>query len=147
MAAELLRCLRTPQPHPATLTSLAAQPCVQNCTERHPAYQQPEERLMRISKAVAVTLFFFALAARPSAQPPPGGRFVAGEILVKFKPGANASAKADAHRLAGGSPLDQMLSTPGPRASVPGGTENAPLAPAPPTPEHVYPPPRLLRRA
>ena len=48
--------------------------------------------------AVAVMLLVVAFDARPSAQPPRRGRFVAGEILVKFRPDANASAKADAHR-------------------------------------------------
>lgn len=58
---------------------------------------------MRLAKAfVALTLVALALSARPAAQTPGSGSFVEGQILVKFRPGANANAKADAHRQNGG---------------------------------------------
>ena len=52
----------------------------------------------RVSVAViAITLVVVALTVRSSAQTPGSRRFVAGEVLVKFRPGVNANARADAH--------------------------------------------------
>ena len=64
---------------------------------------------MRLARVVfALTLVTFVVAGRPSAQPVGAGRFVEGEILVQFAPGANASARGDAHRQARGSVLDEI---------------------------------------
>jgi thermitase len=67
---------------------------------------------MRLIKAlVALTLVAFALTARPSAQTPGTGPVVTGQILVKFRPGANAAAKADAHRVTGGRVVNEIART------------------------------------
>ena len=54
---------------------------------------------MRFTKALvaATALIGVALTGRASAQAA-GGRFVAGEIIVKFRPDTDTNAKADAHR-------------------------------------------------
>ena len=58
---------------------------------------------MRFSRAlVVVGLVVVALTVRSSAQTPGSRRFVVGEVLVKFRPGVNANARADAHRVARG---------------------------------------------
>ena len=63
---------------------------------------------MRLSVAiVTVTLVAFTFSARSSAQAPGAVRVVTGEIVVKFRPGTNANAKADAHRAAGGRQLNK----------------------------------------
>jgi thermitase len=79
---------------------------------------------MRLIKAlVALTLVAFTLTASPSAQTPGGGPAVAGEILVKFRPGANAAHTADAHRVAGGRVLDEIARTRVQRVAVAAGDE------------------------
>ena len=62
---------------------------------------------MRPNKALAALtlLVAAALTVRSSAQTMNAGPFVAGEILVTFRPGANANARADAHRTAGAAPV------------------------------------------
>src|SRR5262245_65999074 len=57
-------------------------------------------RLLRVVVRALLVVLVFSVSA--SAQRPNGGRFVSGEILVKFKPGAAAAAKAEANRVAGG---------------------------------------------
>ena len=59
---------------------------------------------MRVRTLFAVlVLVAVVFIMRSSAQTPAAnGTFVAGEIIVKFRPGVNASAKADAHRQGGG---------------------------------------------
>jgi thermitase len=67
---------------------------------------------MRLIKAlVAVTLVACALTARPSAQTPRTGTVVTGQILVKFRPAASAAAKAEAHRAADGSVVNEIART------------------------------------
>ena len=84
---------------------------------------------MRFSKTlVAVGLVIGALTARSSAQPAGSGRFVAGEILVKFRPGANANAKAEAHKAAGATSLVEIARTGVQRVRVPAGAEAAVIA-------------------
>src|SRR5207245_674846 len=105
-----------------------------------------EERIMRLSKAiVAVLLVQVAFAARPSAQMAGRGHFVAGQILVKFAPGANARAKADTHRLSGGSPLKEVTRTGVQLVSVPAGTELAAVARYRGNPNVVYSEPNFIR--
>ena len=67
---------------------------------------------MRLIKALlALTLVAFAFTARPSAQTPGTGPVVTGQILVKFRPGASATAKANAHRVAGGRVVNEIART------------------------------------
>ena len=77
---------------------------------------------MRLNKAFfAVTLIALVLlGGRSSAQRP---AFVSGEILVTFRPGAAASAKADAHSAGGGSPAAEIERTRVQRVRVPAGEE------------------------
>jgi subtilisin family serine protease/subtilase family serine protease len=78
----------------------------------------------RVSVAViAISLVVVALSVRSSAQAPPARRFVAGEVLVKFGPGANANARADAHRVAGGLAIGEVERTRVQRVRVPAGEE------------------------
>src|SRR4051812_7730800 len=101
---------------------------------------------MRLSKAlVTILLVLVAFNARPSAQTPRRGRFVAGEILVKFRPGANASAKADAHRQGGGSPLNEIARTGVQRVAVPAGAESAAIARYRQNPNVLYSEPNFIR--
>ena len=102
---------------------------------------------MRLSKAIlAVLLVPVVFAARPSAQVPGGaGHLVAGQILVKFAPGANARTKTDTHRLAGGSPLKEIARTGVQLVSVPAGTELAAIARYKRNPNVLYSEPNFIR--
>jgi thermitase len=101
---------------------------------------------MRLSKAlVTILLVLVAFDARPSAQTPRRGRFIAGEILVKFRPGANASAKADAHRQGGGSRLNEITRTGVQRVAVPAGGESAAIARYRQNPNVLYSEPNFIR--
>ena len=78
----------------------------------------------RVSVAViAITLVVVALTVRSSAQTPGSRRFVVGEVLVKFRPGVNANARADAHRVARGLALDEVARTRVQRVRVSAGEE------------------------
>ena len=78
----------------------------------------------RVSVAViAITLAVVALTVRSSAQTPGSRRFVVGEVLVKFRPGINANARADAHRVARGLALDEVARTRVQRVRVSAGEE------------------------
>ena len=81
---------------------------------------------MRRSRA-ALVLAFVALVsvARPSAQDAGTQEFVTGEILVKFRPGASASAQADVHRQNGGVRLAEIARTRIQRVSVTGSERGA----------------------
>jgi thermitase len=72
---------------------------------------------------VALALIGFTGTVRVSAQAPAAGRFVAGELVVKFRPGASANAKADAHRVAGGTRLNEIARTGLQRVAVRAGDE------------------------
>src|SRR3954464_11121626 len=101
---------------------------------------------MRLSKALVTILFVLvAFCWGPSAQTPRRGRFVADEILVKFRPGANASAKADVHRQGGGSPLNEFGRTGVQRVAVPAGGESAAIARYRQNPNVVYSEPNFIR--
>jgi subtilisin family serine protease/subtilase family serine protease len=80
--------------------------------------------MVRLNKALlAVTLVALVFSTgRSSAQRP---TFVGGEILVKFRPGVAASAKADAHRASGGSQAAEIQRTGLQRVIVPAGDELA----------------------
>jgi subtilisin family serine protease/subtilase family serine protease len=67
---------------------------------------------LRFGKAlIALLLVAAGLTMRASAQAPGDGPFVGGEILVKFKPGVNADARADVHRVARGAAVDEIRRT------------------------------------
>src|SRR4030095_1815889 len=97
----------------------------------------------RVSVAViAITLVVVALTVRSSAQTPGSRRFVVGEVLVKFRPGINANARADAHRVARGLALDEVARTrvQRVRVSAGGGAATDPGSPPPPTDTLSAPP-------
>ena len=101
---------------------------------------------MRLCRAiVAVLLVSVAFTARSSAQTAGQGHFVAGHILVKFAPGANARAKADTHRLAGGSALKEITPTGVQLVSVPAGTELAAVERYKHSPNVLYAEPNYIR--
>ncbi|HET9271545.1 MAG TPA: S8 family serine peptidase [Vicinamibacterales bacterium] len=62
-------------------------------------------RLCQVAVCLAVALL--GAVAHASAQPA-RGRSVAGQIVVMFAPGSNASEKADAHRVARGRVVDEI---------------------------------------
>jgi subtilisin family serine protease len=80
----------------------------------------------RVGIAVVVlSLVVVALTVRSFAQTPGARRFVVGEVLVKFRPGVNANARADAHRVAGGLALAEIQRTGIERVRIPAGEELA----------------------
>ncbi len=83
-------------------------------------------RLFKVVLRVLLVLLAFSVSA--PAQPPNRGRFVSGEILVKFKPGAAASAKAEANRVAGGLAAAEIRRSGLQRVRVPAGQEAAAIA-------------------
>lgn len=102
---------------------------------------------MRLSNALlAVTLVVFALTVRASAQTGNAGSFVAGEIIVKFRPGANANAKADAHRQNGGRQLDEIARTGVQLVAVAAGDETGAIARYRRNPSVLYAEPNFVRR-
>ena len=84
---------------------------------------------MRFTKALvaATALIVVALTGRSSAQSA-GGPFVAGEIIVKFRPGADANAKADAHRNGRGTQTAEIQRTNVQRVRVGAGDEAGAIA-------------------
>ncbi|HUE89433.1 MAG TPA: CARDB domain-containing protein [Vicinamibacterales bacterium] len=104
---------------------------------------------MRLRKLLAVAALVVlggtASTVRSSAQTTPTGPFVAGEILVKFAPGANANAKAATHLLSGGTQLDEIARTRVQRVSVPAGDEAAAIARYRRNPNVLYAEPNFIR--
>ena len=101
---------------------------------------------MRLRKAiVALLLVPVAFVARPSAQVERRGHFVAGQIVVKFSPRADGRAKADTHRLAGGSPVKEITRTGVQLVSVPAGAEQAAIARYQRNPNVLYSEPNFIR--
>lgn len=84
---------------------------------------------MRFHRAiVASALVVFALTAYPSAQAPAARKVVAGELLVKFRPGVNDDAKTNTHRAAGGTRLNEIARTGLQRVRVAPGNETTAIA-------------------
>ena len=86
------------------------------------------------ARALATLVFFiaFALQVPLTAQRPGGdapdagsGLAITGEILVKFRPGASATQRADAHRQSGGTRLAGIARTGVERVRVTAGDESA----------------------
>jgi thermitase len=100
---------------------------------------------MRLIKAiVAVTLVAFVLAAYPAAQAP-ANRTVAGEILVKFQPGAAAAAKAEAHRQGGGRVVNEIANTGVQLVAVAAGDETGAINRYRRNPNVMYAEPNFIR--
>ena len=105
--------------------------------------------------AVAVAISSVSLTAgqaRGVAQGPPSPgnataarSFVAGEILVTFRPGTAASAKADVHRQAGATRLDEIARTGVQRVRVAPGNESAAMARYQRNPNVLYAEPNFIR--
>ncbi|HKC56504.1 MAG TPA: S8 family serine peptidase, partial [Vicinamibacterales bacterium] len=101
---------------------------------------------MRRSRFVlAVVLLVFAFASTSWAQNSRATRFVDGQMLVKFKPGAAASAKADAHRRGGGTTLKEIARTGVQLVSVPAGTEASAIARYRNNPNVLFAEPNYIR--
>jgi thermitase len=101
---------------------------------------------VRFSKALVVISFVIgAFTVRSSAQTAAPGPFVAGDILVKFRPGVGANARADVHRLAGGTPLLEIPRTGIQRVRVPSGDESAASARYSRNPNVLYAEPNYIR--
>jgi len=101
---------------------------------------------MRRSRfVVAVVLLVFAFASPSWAQSSKATRFVDGQMLVKFKPGAAASAKADAHRRGGGKPLKEIARTGVQLVSLPPGTEASAIARYRNNPNVLFAEPNYIR--
>jgi thermitase len=102
---------------------------------------------MRLIKAlVAAGLVAFALNAHPSAQSPNANHVVAGQILVKFTPGATGQAKADAHRQGGGRVLNEIASTRLQLVAVAAGDEMGAMNRYRRNPNVLYAEPNFIRR-
>ena len=102
---------------------------------------------MRVSKAlVAISLAVGALTVRSAAQTVPPVPFVAGDVLVKFRPGVSANARADRHRVVGATPLVEIPRTGVHRVRVPAGDESAAIARYRRDPNVLYAEPNFIRR-
>jgi subtilisin family serine protease/subtilase family serine protease len=100
---------------------------------------------MRLNAVVAVILVVSAFSARPSSQTAAARPFVAGEILVKFRSGATAAARAEAHRLAGATPSVEIARTRVQRVRVPAGAETAFMERYRRNPNVLYAEPNFVR--
>ena len=96
--------------------------------------------------AFLVVAAVFTLAIRTSAQAPASGPSVSGEILVRFAPGANERARAEAHRASGGNRLDEIPRTGVQRVAVAPGDEAAAIARYRRNPNVLYAEPNFVRR-
>jgi thermitase len=85
---------------------------------------------------------------RGSSAQSPGetGSFVAAELLVKFRPGVTAAARADAHRQAGGTQLNEIARTGVQRVAVSRGDELAAIGRYQRNPNVLYAEPNYIRR-
>jgi thermitase len=102
---------------------------------------------MRLIRALAaMSLVALALSAHPSAQAPASNRAVGAQILVKFRPGTPANAKADAHRVAGGRALNEIVRTGLQLVAVTAGDEAGAIARYQRNPNVVYAEPNYVRR-
>jgi subtilisin family serine protease/subtilase family serine protease len=103
--------------------------------------------LVRLNRRlVAATLLsLVALSVAPRAQRQAATPFVAGEIVVKFRPGLAASDKANAHRAAFGTSLMEIRRTGLQRIRVPAGDESAAIARYRRNPNVLYAEPNFVR--
>ena len=102
---------------------------------------------MRVIRVlVAVVLAVSAVSVRFSAQTVNTASFVAGEILVKFRPGTPASARAEAHRQAQGIVLNEISRRGVVLVGIPGGDESAAISRYRRNPNVLYAEPNFIRR-
>jgi thermitase len=102
---------------------------------------------MRLTHTIfAVSAILVTFAEHASAQSAGTNRFVAGEILVKFRPGIAAAAKADTHRVAGGRMVAEIARTNVQRVAVPAGDEPAAITRYQRNPNVMYAEPNFIRR-
>ena len=103
---------------------------------------------MRFKPFVALALVILAFTGRPSSQSAPAtaGPRVTGEILVKFRSGANPSDTAGAHRQAGGARLAAIARTGVERVRVAVGSESASMVRYRHNPNVLYAEPNFIRR-
>ena len=94
---------------------------------------------------VLVILIGVAMTVRSSAQSANAGRFVAGEVIVKFRPGAAADARAGAHRAAGATLLGEITRTRVQRVRVRAGDEADVIARYQRNPNVLYAEPNFIR--
>jgi subtilisin family serine protease/subtilase family serine protease len=99
-----------------------------------------------INALVAVSLAALVSVAQPSAQAPNAGPAVAGQIIVKFRPGATGIAKADAHRQGGGKTLNEIARTGVQLVAVGAGDESAAINRYRRNPNVLYAERNLVRR-
>src|SRR5262245_26507456 len=97
--------------------------------------------------ATLALIMLACFAAHVSAQngKAVGRHRVAGAILVKFKPGADANAKADAHRNGGGRRMNEITGTGLQLVAVPNGDEAAAVARYRRNPHVLYAEPNYVR--
>jgi len=101
---------------------------------------------MRLGKVAACfTLALFAVVALAAAQPA-RGRAVAGQLLVKFAPSANANVRATAHRVARGRLVSEIAERGIALVAVPEGDESAAIARYRGNPNVLYAEPNYIRR-
>jgi len=93
-----------------------------------------------------LVILVLALGLPEQVQAQGNGSFVAGEVLVKFRPGAAASAKADAHRQARGVQLAEVARTGVQRVAVGAGNEQAAIARYARNPNVLFAEPNFIRR-
>ena len=101
---------------------------------------------MRLRHSLAVTAIILAFADSLFAQAAGPARFVAGEIVVKFRPGAAAAAKADAHRIAGGRMVAEIARTNVQLVAVASGGETGAITRYQRNPNVLYAEPNFIRR-
>ena len=100
---------------------------------------------MRLAKAVVCLVLLLLAATVPVAAQPRTPRSVAGQILVKFAPGANANARAAVHRAGGGRVLTEIPGRDIALVAVTQGDEQAALARYRRNPNVVYAEPDYIR--
>ena len=97
-------------------------------------------------KALAAVALTLAIQSVPHAQLPAAAVSRPGEILVKFRPGASANGKADAHRQAAGRVTAEIARTGVQRVAVARGAEAAAMARYAANPNVQYVEPNYIRR-
>jgi len=94
---------------------------------------------------VLVILVAVAMTARSSAQSAIAGRFVTGDVLVKFRPGVAGDAMAGAHRAAGATLVNEITRTRVQRVRVRAGDEADAIARYQRNPNVLYAEPNFIR--
>ncbi len=101
-------------------------------------------RIGLLVAAVAVAIPSISLTAGQQ-RGASAGPFVPGEILVTFRPGTAANARADIHRQAGGERLAELTQTRVHRVRVAAGDESAAIARYQRNPNVLYAEPNFIR--